>query len=47
MRAGPHSLLLLLAKGERDKELLFHTIHSAAPFCGIDPSQRQRVDSKY
>src|SRR5437899_1827136 len=28
------------------KRLLFHTIHSAAPFSGIDPAIQRRVDSK-
>jgi hypothetical protein len=41
------SLVLQYSEDHAEFKLLFHQIHSAAPFCGIDPSQRQRVDSKY
>jgi hypothetical protein len=30
-----------------DKVFFSTYIHSAAPICGIDPAQRQRVDSEY
>jgi hypothetical protein len=40
-------LVIQSSEDHAEFKLLFHQIHSAAPFCGIDPSQRQRVDSKY
>jgi hypothetical protein len=40
-------LVIQSSEDHAEFKLLFHQIHSDAPFCGIDPSLRQRVDSKY